>query len=83
MQIDNFDRSAAIIVSSDTELIGKLKNRVYGMAERAATQSTKLANLKYVRVVQVVEALREEHSVPRGADALLAAAKAGTGSGRA
>ena len=75
VQIDNFDRSAVIIVSSDTELISKLKNRVYGMAERAATQSAKLANLKYVRVVQVVEALREEHSVPRGADTLLAAAR--------
>jgi hypothetical protein len=75
VQIDDFDRSAAIVVTSDTELIGKLKSRVFSVAERAATQSTKLANLKYMRVMQVVEALREEHSVPRGADSLLAAAK--------
>ncbi len=44
-----------------------MTSRVFGMAERSATQSTKLANLKYVRVMQVVESLREEHSVPRGA----------------
>ena len=75
VQIDDFDRCAAIVVSSDTELIRRLEARVHGMAERAATQSTKLANLKYVRVMQVVEALREEHSVPRGADALISSAR--------
>ena len=48
---------------------------MHDLAERVATQSTKLANLKYVRVLQVVEALREEHSVPRGVDALLSSAK--------
>jgi len=75
VKIDDFDRSAAILVTSDTELIRNLKSRIFEMAERAATQSAKLANLKYLRVMQVMEALREEHSVPRGADSLLAAAK--------
>lgn len=75
VKIDHFDRSAAIVVSSDTELIAELRNRIYSMAERAATQSTKLADLKYVRVMQVVETLRDEHRVPQGADALLATAR--------
>ena len=75
VRINDFDRCAAIVVSSDQDLFRKLEARVHDMAERVATQSTKLANLKYVRVLQVVEALREEHSVPRGADALLSSAK--------
>ena len=75
VKISDFDRCAAILVSSDQELFRRLEARVHGMAERAATQSVKLANLKYVRVLQVVEALREEHSVPGGADALLASAR--------
>ena len=56
-------------------MISKLRERVFSMAERAATQTTKLANLKYVRVLQVLEDLRDEHSVPRGADALISSAK--------
>ncbi len=75
VRINDFDRCAAIVVSSDQELFRRLETRVHDLAERVATQSTKLANLKYVRVLQVVEALREEHSVPRGADALLSSAK--------
>lgn len=75
VRINDFDRCAAIVVSSDQELFQTLEARVHGMAERVATQSTKLANLKYLRVLQVVEALREEHRVPRGGDALLSAAK--------
>ena len=75
VRINDFDRCAAIVVSSDQDLFRRLETRVHNMAERVATQSTKLANLKYVRVLQVVEALRDEHSVPRGADALLSAAK--------
>lgn len=75
VRIDNFDRSAAILVSSDQEMISKLRERVFSMAERAATQTTKLANLKYVRVLQVLEDLRDEHSVSRGADALISSAK--------
>jgi hypothetical protein len=75
VKISNFDRCAAILVSSDQELFRRLEARVHGMAERVASQTTKLANLKYVRVLQVVEALREEHSVPGGADALLASAR--------
>ena len=75
VRINDFDRCAAIVVSSDQELFRTLEARVHGMAERVATQSTKLANLKYLRVLQVVEALRAEHRVPRGGDALLSAAK--------
>ena len=75
VQLKDFDRCVAIVVSSDQELFRRLEARVHGMAERVATQSTKLANLKYVRVLQVVEALREEHSVPRGADELLSSAR--------
>ncbi|MBC7965741.1 MAG: hypothetical protein H7Z17_07415, partial [Fuerstia sp.] len=51
VKISDFDRCAAILVSSDQELFRRLEARVHGMAERAATQSTKLANLKYVRVL--------------------------------
>ena len=75
VRINDFDRCAAIVVSSDQDLFRRLEARVHNMAERVATQSTKLANLKYVRVLQVVEALRDEHSVPRGVDALLSSAK--------
>ena len=75
VRIKDFDRSAAIVVSSDQDLFRRLEARVHDMAERVATQSTKLANLKYVRVLQVVEVLREEHTVPRGADALLSSAR--------
>ena len=75
VRINDFDRCAAIVVSSDQDLFRRLEVRVHDMAERVATQSTKLGNLKYVRVLQVVEALREEHSVPRGADALLSSAR--------
>lgn len=75
VKIDNFDRCAAILVSSDQELIGRMRASVFRMAERSATQSTKLANLKYLRVMQVVESLREEHRVAQGVDALLSSAR--------
>ncbi len=75
VKIDNFDRSAAIVVSSDQELIGRIRTNVLRMSERSATQSTKLANLKYLRVLQVVESLREEHRVAQGVDTLLSSAR--------
>lgn len=75
VKIDNFDRRAAILVSSDQELIGRIRASVFRMAERSATQSTKLANLKYLRVMQVVESLRDEHRVAQGVDALLSSAR--------
>jgi len=75
VKIDNFDRCAAILVSSDQELIGRIRASVLRLAERSATQSAKLANLKYLRVMQVVESLREGHRVAQGVDALLAAAR--------
>ncbi|HQZ66229.1 MAG TPA: hypothetical protein PLY87_14170 [Planctomycetaceae bacterium] len=75
VRIDNFDRCAAIVVSSDTELIRRLESRVQRLAERAAAQSTRLANLKYLRVLQVVESLRDEHDVPAETDGLLLSAR--------
>ena len=75
VRIDHFDRCAAIVVSSDPELIRSLESRVQRLAERAATQATRLANLKYLRVLQVVELLRDEHDIPPGTDGLLSSAR--------
>ena len=75
LKIQNFDRCAAIIVSSDIELIRSLEKKIHGMAERSASKVTELASLKYVRVLDTMETLREEHAVPQGADVLMSSAR--------
>ncbi len=75
LRIKSFDRSAAVIVSSNTKLIESLTQRIHAMAQRSATQTHALASLKYLRVLETVEALRDEHTVPPGVDALLSSAK--------
>jgi len=75
LKIQNFDRCAAIIVSSDIELIRSLEKKIHGMAERSASKVTELASLKYVRVLDTIETLREEHAVPQGADVLMTSAR--------
>ena len=75
VRIRDFDRSAIIIVTSDTGIIRSLEQKIQAVAARAATKTLELASLKYVRVLGTIETLREEHSVPAGADRLLAAAR--------
>jgi len=75
LKIKNFDCCAALIVSSDTALIRTLEQRIHSMAQRSASRLTELASLKYLRVLATIEALREEHTVPSGVDALMSSAK--------
>lgn len=75
IRIRDFDRSAAVIVTSDTGIIRGLEQRIQAMSANAAAKSLELASLKYVRVLGTIEMLREMHSVPAGADRLLAAAR--------
>ncbi|MEY2724802.1 MAG: hypothetical protein RLZZ458_669 [Planctomycetota bacterium] len=75
IRIRDFDRSAAVIVTSDTGIIRNLEQQVQAVASRAAAKTLELASLKYVRVLGTIETLREAHTVPAGADRLLAAAR--------
>ncbi|MFM7055907.1 MAG: hypothetical protein ACKO2P_03185 [Planctomycetota bacterium] len=75
IRIRDFDRSAAVIVTSDTGIIRSLEQRIQAMSASAAGKTLELASLKYVRVLGTLELLRERHSVPAGADRLLAAAR--------
>ncbi len=75
IRIRDFDRSAAVIVTSDTGIIRALEQRIQAVSASAASKSLELASLKYVRVLGTIEMLRERHSVPAGADRLLAAAR--------
>lgn len=75
IRISNFDRNAMVVVTSDTGIIRGLEQRIQAMSANAATKSLELASLKYVRVLGTLELLREQHSVPAGADRLLAAAR--------
>ncbi len=76
LKIRNFDQSAALIVSSNpATLIPELEQKIHAMAPRAAARMTELASLKYVRVLETIEQLREEHTVPPGVDAFMSQAK--------
>jgi hypothetical protein len=75
LKIQNFDCCAALIVSSDPSLIRSLEQQIHGMAQRSASRMTELASLKYLRVLETIEALREEHTVPPGVDGLMSSAK--------
>ncbi len=75
LRIRNFDQSAAIIVTSDPGVIRTLEQKIHSMAERSADKHIELAELKYLRVLNTVEILREEHEIPPGSDALIASAR--------
>ncbi|MFO0979227.1 MAG: hypothetical protein U0996_22655 [Planctomycetaceae bacterium] len=75
LRIRNFDQSAAIVVTSDPGVIRTLEQKIHGMAERSASKHNELAELKYLRVLNTIETLREEHEIPPGSDALMASAR--------
>ena len=73
IRIRDFDRSAALIVTSDTGIIRSLEQKIHGMAGRAVEKSIELASLKHKRVMGTIETLRQEHAVPAGTEKILAA----------
>lgn len=75
IRIRDFDRSAVVLVTSDTGIIRALEQRIQATSAAAAAKSLELASLKYVRVMETLELLRKQHTVPAGADRLLAAAR--------
>lgn len=75
LRIQDFDRSAALVVSSDPELIRTLEQKIHAMSEHSATLLRELASLKYLRVIETIDELREAHSVPAGVDDLMKSAK--------
>lgn len=75
LRIQDFDRSAALIVSSDPELIQSLEQKIHGMSEHSARLTAEMASLKFLRVLETIEELREAHSVPAGVDDLMKSAR--------
>jgi len=76
LNVNNFDQSAALIVSSNpAALLPELEQKIHAMAPRAAARTSELASLKYLRVLETIELLREEHTVPPVADTLMSQAK--------
>ncbi len=76
LNVNNFDQSAALIVSSNpAALLPELEQKIHVMAPRAAARTTELASLKYLRVLETIEMLREDHTVPPVADTLMSQAK--------
>ncbi len=64
MRIENFDRHAAILITSDPNLIRSLEQRIYQVAERSTQLTLQLATLKHLRVLATTEKLREYGAVP-------------------
>lgn len=75
LRIQDFDRYAAILVSSDPELIRTLEQSIYQMAERSARLTLELASLKYRRVLATTEELREFGAVPTDVSRLFTSAR--------
>lgn len=75
IRIRDFDRCAAIVVTSDTSIIQKLEQRIRGISGRAAAVTAELAELKHERVVETVSRLQREHAAPAGTAKLLTAVK--------
>lgn len=71
LRIQNFDRYATIVVSSDTELIRRLEQQTHQLAARAAPLTVELAATKYRRVLKSTEQLREFGAVPTVVSRLL------------
>lgn len=75
LTIPDFDRAAVILISSDPALVARLRQRVNAMSSRAARVASELAALKYVRVLQTMEDLRDCHAVAEGVDQLMSSAR--------
>lgn len=75
LRIQDFDRHAAILVSSDPELIRSLEQTIYRVAERSAQLTLELASLKYRRVLATTEELREYGAVPTDVSRLFSSAR--------
>lgn len=72
LAIKNFDQSAAIVICSNpAALIPGLEKQIHAMAPRSAARTTELASLKYLRVLETLELLRDEHTVSPQVDALM------------
>jgi hypothetical protein len=75
IRIRDFDRCAAIVVTSDTSIIQKLEQRIRGISARAAAVTAELAELKHERVRETISQLQREHAAPSGTATLLTAVK--------
>ncbi len=76
LKIKNFDQSAALVICSNpAALIPGLEKQIHAMAPRAAARTTELASLKYLRVLETLELLRDEHTVAPQVDALMSQSK--------
>ena len=76
LKIKNFDQSAALVICSNpAALIPGLEKQIHAMAPRAAARTTELASLKYLRVLETLELLRDEHTVSPQVDALMSQSK--------
>ncbi len=64
LRIQDFDRHAAILITSDPELIRSLEKNIYQAAERSSQLTLEIASLKYRRVLATTEELREYSAVP-------------------
>ena len=75
LTINNFDRHAAILVSSDTALVASMEKRMHEVAERAAQLTVQLADLKLRRVLQTTERMHEYGAVPTNVNRLFSMAR--------
>ena len=76
LKINHFDQSAALVICSNpAALIPELEKQIHTMAPRAAARTTELASLKYLRVLETLEHLRDEHTVSPQVDALMSQSK--------
>lgn len=76
LKIKDFDQCAALVISSNpTALLPGLEKKIHTLAPVAAAKLSELASLKYVRVLQTVEMLRAQHTVPPNVDALMSNSK--------
>ena len=75
LTINDFDRHAAILVSSDTALVAAMERRMHGVAERAAQLTVQLADLKLRRVLQTTEQMHEYGAVPTNVNRLFSMAR--------
>jgi hypothetical protein len=75
VRIDDFDQHAAVIVSSDPQLIRKLDRNILQLAPRSAAIHNELALLKLERVSDVVARLRTHITPPESTNRLLVRAE--------
>ncbi len=75
LNLRDFDRSASVIVSSDTELIRSVEQMIHQVAARSSQLTIRLASLKYRRVLETTDLLRQLGAVPGTATRLLSQAR--------